>query len=156
VSGFHKQHPGLNAEEAMLQYLKVAQDLEMFGITYFPVINSKNTDVLVGVDALGLNFYSTDDKLNPKVSFPWSEITNTSVDGPLVCVSEMRTCRVQQVSNSFSDSFHRFQEHQGSPRQEQSPRVHQEDQGLRGRQQRDVQEEKEARAAHRAADEGML
>jgi hypothetical protein len=80
VSGFHKQHRGLNAEEAMLQYLKVAQDLEMFGITYFPVINSKNTDVLVGVDALGLNFYSTDDKLNPKVSFPWSEITKVNAN----------------------------------------------------------------------------
>ena len=32
VSAFHKQHRGQNAEEAMLEYLKIAQDLEMFGI----------------------------------------------------------------------------------------------------------------------------
>ena len=39
VSAFHKQHRGQNAEEAMLEYLKISQDLEMFGIDYYPGMN---------------------------------------------------------------------------------------------------------------------
>jgi len=62
------------AEDAMLEYLKVAQNLEMYGVTYFPVVNDKGSDVLLGVDALGISFYDKDDKFNPKVNFPWSEI----------------------------------------------------------------------------------
>ena len=68
----------MNADEANLEYLKVAQDLETFGITYFQVQNQKGTDALLGVDALGINFYDLKDKFNPKVSFPWSEIGKVS------------------------------------------------------------------------------
>ena len=54
--------------------MKSPQDLEMFGIDYYPVVNTKGNDALLGIDALGINFYSVEDKFNPKVSFPWSEI----------------------------------------------------------------------------------
>merc|ERR1719309_919325 len=43
----------------MMEYLKVAQDLETF-------------------DCLGINVYNEGDKLNPKISFPWSEINRIS------------------------------------------------------------------------------
>ena len=33
-----------------------------------------------GVTALGLNVYESENKLEPKISFPWSEIRNISVD----------------------------------------------------------------------------
>ena len=36
------------------------------------------TDLWLGVDALGLNIYEKDDKLTPKIGFPWSEIRNIS------------------------------------------------------------------------------
>ena len=89
----------------MLGYLKIAQDLEMFGVSYFPIVNSKGTEVkilchhwiierslfheiillmgplfqlLCGVDALGINYYDSNDKFNPKGSFPWSEISKVS------------------------------------------------------------------------------
>ena len=65
-------------EEAMLEYLKIAQDLEMYGITYFPVVNAKGSEVLLGVDALGINMYEKSNKFAPKVSFPWSEIAKVS------------------------------------------------------------------------------
>lgn len=74
ISAFHKQHLATSREEAMVEYLKIAQDLEMFGISYFPVRNDKGTDVLLGVDALGINIYEKSNKLAPKISFPWSEI----------------------------------------------------------------------------------
>ena len=68
----------LTREEAMLEYLKVAQDLEMFGIAYYGIYNKKKTEMLLGVDALGINIYDKSNKLAPKISFPWSEIKNIS------------------------------------------------------------------------------
>ncbi|CDR03991.1 unnamed protein product, partial [Oncorhynchus mykiss] len=44
---------------------------------YFPQ-NKKGTDLLLGVDALGLHIYDPDNKLTPKCSFPWNEIRNIS------------------------------------------------------------------------------
>ncbi|XP_023020316.1 moesin/ezrin/radixin homolog 1 isoform X1 [Leptinotarsa decemlineata] len=70
------KHKGLDKEEAMLEYLKLVQNLEMYGVTYFNITNKKGTNLLLGVTALGLNIYKTEDRLNPTVSFPWSEIKN--------------------------------------------------------------------------------
>ncbi|KAJ8961737.1 hypothetical protein NQ318_021337 [Aromia moschata] len=70
------KHNGLDKEEAMLEYLKLVQNLEMYGVTYYRIKNRKGTDVLLGVTALGLNIYKEDDRLNPTVAFPWSEIKN--------------------------------------------------------------------------------
>lgn len=52
----------MNREEAMIEYLKITQDLEMYGINYFDIKNKKGTDLLLGVDALGLNIYAKNDK----------------------------------------------------------------------------------------------
>lgn len=52
----------MTREEAMTEYLKIAQDLEMYGITYFDIKNKKGTDLCLGVDALGLNIYGKQDK----------------------------------------------------------------------------------------------
>lgn len=49
-------------EEAMLEYLKIAQDLEMYGVNYFEIRNKKGTELYLGVDALGLNIYDRQDK----------------------------------------------------------------------------------------------
>jgi len=65
-------------QDAMLEYLKIAQDLEMYGVNYFDIKNKKGTELLLGVDALGLNIYEKEDKLTPKIGFPWSEIRNIS------------------------------------------------------------------------------
>ncbi|XP_050631806.1 radixin-like [Macaca thibetana thibetana] len=40
--------------------------------------NKKGTELWLGVDALSLNVYEHDDKLTPKIGFPWSEIRNIS------------------------------------------------------------------------------
>lgn len=49
-------------EDAMMEYLKIAQDLEMYGVNYFEIKNKKGTDLLLGVDALGLNVYENSDR----------------------------------------------------------------------------------------------
>lgn len=42
--------------------------------------NKKETDLYLGVTALGLNIYEKDNKLTPKTTFPWSEIKHISFD----------------------------------------------------------------------------
>nr|XP_004540077.1 ezrin [Maylandia zebra] len=78
IQVWHQEHGAMLKEEAMIEYLKITQDLEMYGINYFDIKNKKGTDLLLGVDALGLNIYAKNDKLTPKIGFPWSEIRNIS------------------------------------------------------------------------------
>lgn len=78
ITNWWAEHKELPREDAMMEYLKIAQDLEMYGVNYFEIKNKKGTDLWLGVDALGLNIYEKDDKLTPKIGFPWSEIRNIS------------------------------------------------------------------------------
>jgi hypothetical protein len=59
---WYQEHVGMLREEAMMEYLKIAQDLEMYGVNYFEIKNKKGTELWLGVDALGLNIYEKDDK----------------------------------------------------------------------------------------------
>nr|XP_053641831.1 moesin/ezrin/radixin homolog 1-like isoform X2 [Cherax quadricarinatus] len=77
ITWYH-EHKGMLREDAMMEYLKLAQDLEMYGVNYFDIKNKKGTELWLGVDALGLNIYEKDDKLTPKIGFPWCEIRNIS------------------------------------------------------------------------------
>lgn len=78
ITNWWSEHKGMPREDAMLEYFKIAQDLEMYGVNYFEIKNKKGTDLWLGVDALGLNIYEKEDKLTPKIGFPWSEIRNIS------------------------------------------------------------------------------
>lgn len=46
----------------MMEYLKIAQELEMYGVNYFEVSNKKQTPLILGVDALGLNVYDSNNR----------------------------------------------------------------------------------------------
>lgn len=46
----------------MLEYLKIAQDLDMYGIDYFEIRNKKGSELLLGVDAQGMNIYGKTDR----------------------------------------------------------------------------------------------
>ncbi|KAH3729482.1 radixin-like isoform X1 [Dreissena polymorpha] len=78
IKNWYAEHTSMLREDAMMEYLKIAQDLEMYGVNYFEIKNKKGTDLLLGVDALGLNVYEFSDRLTPKIGFPWSEIRNIS------------------------------------------------------------------------------
>ena len=62
ITTWWKEHRGMLREDAMMEYLKIAQDLEMYGVYYFEIKNKKGTELWLGVDALGLNIYEKDDK----------------------------------------------------------------------------------------------
>uniref|UniRef100_A0A7N8WIR8 Moesin-like n=1 Tax=Mastacembelus armatus TaxID=205130 RepID=A0A7N8WIR8_9TELE len=79
IQVWHQEHKGmLRYCNAMVEYLKIAQDLEMYGVNYFSIKNKKGSELWLGVDALGLNIYDKKDKMTPKIGFPWSEIRNIS------------------------------------------------------------------------------
>ncbi|EDV24958.1 uncharacterized protein TRIADDRAFT_25177, partial [Trichoplax adhaerens] len=78
ISNWHSEHKNMLKEEAMMEYLKIAQDLEMYGVNYYDIKNKKGSDLWLGVDALGINVYEHEDRLTPKIGFPWSEIRNIS------------------------------------------------------------------------------
>ncbi len=77
---WYADHKGMSRDEAEMEYLKIAQDLDMYGVNYFPISNKKESELWLGVTALGLNMYEKNNKLTPKISFPWSEIRNISYD----------------------------------------------------------------------------
>uniref|UniRef100_A0A670Z545 FERM domain-containing protein n=1 Tax=Pseudonaja textilis TaxID=8673 RepID=A0A670Z545_PSETE len=78
ITAWYGQHRGRARDEAEMEYLKIAQDLEMYGVNYFAIRNKKGTELLLGVDALGLHIYDPENRLTPKISFPWNEIRNVS------------------------------------------------------------------------------
>ncbi|KFD55063.1 Ezrin/radixin/moesin family protein [Trichuris suis] len=78
IVAWWSEHRCMMKEDAMLEYLKIAQDLEMYGVNYFEIRNKKGSELWLGVDALGLNIYEKADRLTPKIGFPWSEIRNIS------------------------------------------------------------------------------
>lgn len=61
ITNLWTKHRGLDDEDAMLEYLKIAQNLEMYGVSYFSIFNKRGTEVYLGVTALGLNIYEKDD-----------------------------------------------------------------------------------------------
>ena len=78
IVAWYSQRQGLLSDEAELEYLKIAQDLEMYGVSYFEIKNKRGTNLWLGVDSLGLSIYEFMDKITPKIAFPWSEIRNIS------------------------------------------------------------------------------
>ena len=50
--------------------------------------NRKGTELWLGIDAHGLNIYEKDNKLNPKISFPWNETKNISFHDKRVSVGD--------------------------------------------------------------------
>ncbi|XP_077168919.1 merlin-like isoform X1 [Paroedura picta] len=79
IAAWYAGHRGIARYEAEMNYLKIAQDLEMYGVNYFPIAQKKNhTDFLLGVDAKGIHVYSINNRFSPNKSFEWSSIRNIS------------------------------------------------------------------------------
>lgn len=76
-------------EETMMEYLKIAQDLQMFGVTYFEIKDETGNDMWLGIHALGLNIYGKLNKQSPHLRFLWTQIENMS------CTDEKIHIRMQ-------------------------------------------------------------
>lgn len=74
----------------------------------FLLQNKKGTELLLGVDALGLHIYDPDNRLTPKISFPWNEIRNISYSDKEVwmcLISSLRAVRTQLGFKMISLGF---------------------------------------------------
>jgi len=78
VKNAWKSLAGMPKETAIMDYLNIAQDLEQYGITYFEVTNKKGTRLWLGVHNLGMDIYEFNNKVTPRLGFPWAEIRNIS------------------------------------------------------------------------------
>ncbi|KAH8298591.1 hypothetical protein KR018_002359 [Drosophila ironensis] len=76
----YMDHEPMTRDEVEMEYLKIAQDLDMYGVNYFPITNKNKTKLWLGVTAVGLNIYDERDKLTPKTTFQWNEIRHVSFD----------------------------------------------------------------------------
>nr|CDS33033.2 radixin [Hymenolepis microstoma] len=76
VVRWYEEHRGMYPQTAMLHYLEIAEGLETYGVEFFEIYNRRGTDLLLGIDAMGLAIYKPPDRITPKVGFPWSEIRN--------------------------------------------------------------------------------
>ena len=45
----------MSRDEAEMEYLKIAQDLDMCGVNYFQIFNKKESDLWLGVTNLGIS-----------------------------------------------------------------------------------------------------
>lgn len=41
INKWYSDHRGMSRDEAEMEYLKIAQDLDMYGVTYFPITVDK-------------------------------------------------------------------------------------------------------------------
>lgn len=62
LTNMWSKHEGLDKEDALMEYLKIVQNLDMYGVKYFPITNKKGTQVLLGITAYGLNIYEESNK----------------------------------------------------------------------------------------------
>lgn len=88
---------GLSRSEAEMEYLKIAQDLDMYGIGYYGIQNDNGTNLWLGISAVGINVYEEENKLVPKVSFMWSEIRNISFKNKQIWIEPM-----EKEANNFN------------------------------------------------------
>uniref|UniRef100_A0A667ZUW5 Ezrin b n=1 Tax=Myripristis murdjan TaxID=586833 RepID=A0A667ZUW5_9TELE len=65
IQVWHEEHRGMLKEDAMLEYLKIAQDLEMYGVNYFDIKNKKGTELWLGVD--DFVFYAPRLRINKRI-----------------------------------------------------------------------------------------
>ncbi|CAF3740974.1 unnamed protein product [Rotaria sordida] len=91
-----RTHALLTREEAEMSYLKHAQDLDMFGLSFFEISKMHGTnkssseqqqkqldqspiaaELWLGIDSLGIRFYKKN-KLRPEVFFSWCDIKSVT------------------------------------------------------------------------------
>ncbi|XP_015249086.1 PREDICTED: moesin-like [Cyprinodon variegatus] len=71
----YEQH---NKEEAVIEYLKIAQGLAMFGVTYFEIKDKAGRELWLGVDLQGIKVYPKENRVTPTTRLRWNDMRNLS------------------------------------------------------------------------------
>jgi len=77
----------------------------MFGVNYFPIKNKKNSELWLGITALGLNIYEKENKLQPRTVFQWSEIKNISFDDKKFTIKPIDKAGKIELHSILNESY---------------------------------------------------
>lgn len=107
IRNWWSNNSGLAREDAEEEFLCVAEELDMYGIQYYPIRNQKDTELLLGVSAQGLGIYEPDNKLSPRPFFPWTEIKCISFKNKLfiICTADKSKIRFRAEDMSINQSL---------------------------------------------------
>ena len=94
VACLHRNIRGLSLSEALREYLKLAQELPTYGVSYFEATDRLGNDLWLGVTARGINLY--EDKLTPKISFSWSSMHTVAYSGYKFTIKQSSDQRVRK------------------------------------------------------------
>uniref|UniRef100_A0A4X2KBL2 FERM domain-containing protein n=1 Tax=Vombatus ursinus TaxID=29139 RepID=A0A4X2KBL2_VOMUR len=120
ITAWYAEHRGIARDEAEMNYLKIAQDLAMYGVNYFSIEQNKShTDLLLGVDAKGIHVYSINNRFSPNKSFEWSAIRNISYSEKELTIKPLD--KKAEVFKFFSSQLkvNKLMEHQRLAREKQ-------------------------------------
>ncbi|GLV38458.1 Merlin [Carabus blaptoides fortunei] len=81
IKKWYADHRGMFRVDTEMEYLKLAQVLDMYGVNYFPIVDKEKTELWLGVTALGLNIYEKENKLQPRITFKWPDIKEFGFTG---------------------------------------------------------------------------
>nr|CAD7404500.1 unnamed protein product [Timema cristinae] len=92
IKHWYSQHKGLSRREAELEYLKLAQELKMYGVTLYSGSNKDGAQIWLGATPTGLNIYCTENAVDPHLSFRWPEIKNFGFKNEKFAVELVKKC----------------------------------------------------------------
>ncbi|KAF6210935.1 hypothetical protein GE061_014047 [Apolygus lucorum] len=69
LKSWHRQHRGMDTKDSHLEFMRLAQYLGMYGVSYFPT-KFQGVPVWLGVHPKGINIYE-DNLFVPKISLKW-------------------------------------------------------------------------------------
>lgn len=120
-------HNGMVLREAMVKYLTIAQDFNMYGVQFFEIRNKNRTKLCLGVDSLGVIIYEKNSKRMPKIGIAWYEIREMSFekdeftfklkDAPDFVFSNIGSCEFCDQENIlyFSEAYHELYSRRAKP-----------------------------------------
>jgi len=102
-----KRYQGKSREDVLMDFLKVAKELDSYGITYFDLKTAKGTSISFGVNNEGITVYENGRRLTPKIGFVWSDISHILFNHTKVMVkvmdSKVETITANSTSTKISE-----------------------------------------------------
>ncbi|KAL3073580.1 hypothetical protein niasHS_017147 [Heterodera schachtii] len=107
IRNWWANNSGLSKEEAEEEFLCVAEELDMYGTQYYPIRNQKDAELLLGVSALGVGIFESDNKLSPRPFFPWTEIKCISFKNKMftICTADKSKIKFRAQDMSINQSL---------------------------------------------------
>ncbi|KJE91607.1 hypothetical protein CAOG_002725 [Capsaspora owczarzaki ATCC 30864] len=77
----HQRLAGWSVAKAEAGYVTVAQQLPQYGVSFHEILDTSNVNRMIGISLKGIHFYESSTEQPADVSFSWSELDSTYVQG---------------------------------------------------------------------------